>query len=70
MSIGTGLFAEELYGETKVADDTGEIVSDENVFALEVSVCDGWFLGHPVDYSLVVEVSQSCVVEQVEKSFP
>ena len=59
MSICTSLLAEELDGEAKVADDAGEVVPYENVFALEVSVSDGRFLGDSVHYSLVVEVSQT-----------
>ena len=59
MSICTCLLAEKLDGEAKVADDAGEVVPYENVFALEVSVSDGRFLGDSVYYSLVVEVSQT-----------
>ena len=59
MSICTRLLGEEFDGKAKVADDAGEVVANEDVFALEVSVSDGRFLGDSVHYSLVVEVSQT-----------
>ena len=33
----------------------------ENILALEVSVCDGGFLGDSVNYPLVMEVSQTYI---------
>ena len=60
MSVRARLFAQKLDGQAKVADDAGEVVPNEDVLALEVSVSDGWLLGDSVDYSLVVKVGQPC----------
>ena len=59
MSVCTCLFIEELDGESKVTDDTREVVAYEDVFALEVPVSDGRFLRHAVNDPLVVEVGQA-----------
>lgn len=60
VSVRARLFAQKLDGQAKVADDAGEVVPNEDVLALEVSVSDGRLLGDSVDYSLVVKVSQPC----------
>ena len=59
MSVCARLFIEELDGESKVTDDTREVVAYEDVLALEVPMSDGWFLRHTVHDPLVVKVGQT-----------
>ena len=61
VSVSAGFFADELHCQTEIADDAGKVVPNENILALEVSVCDGGFLGDTVDYPLVMEVSQTYI---------
>lgn len=59
MGISGGLLADKLHGQTKVTDDAGVVVTDENILTLQVSVCDGRLLGDPINYPLIMEMSQS-----------
>ena len=61
MSIRAGLLVEKLDGQTEITDDTGVVVANEDVLALEVSVSDGRLLRDAVDDPLVVEVSQALI---------
>ena len=59
MCIRAGLFILELDGETKITDDTGKVVADENVLALQVSVSYGRLLCDTFHDPLVVEMGQT-----------
>lgn len=59
MSIRAGFLVQKLDGQAKVTDDTGGVVSNEDIFALKVPVSNRWFLCEAIHYPLVVEMCQA-----------
>ena len=59
MSVSGALLVQKLDGQTEVADDTREVISHENVLALQVSVGNGRLLRESIDNSLIMEMSET-----------
>ena len=61
MCIRACFFVEKFDGESEIADDASVVISDEDVFALEVSVGNGGLLCDSVNDPLVVKMGQALI---------